>query len=224
MLTLLVTTECVPHPNVRNAELFGTCGRSSTWHSRARPAGAFRFVPSILTCDVVSDWCDGLSVLLNSNDAGESPSSPRRAALTVVPFAALMVGLGLLVLFGLSLPSSSAPSDDDVVSAVAALWVIGVTALVLSVLLATIGSFRLVWFTAAGIVVVMSFVGWRVTQPLDTAWLDACDYGTNSGDRCIAGDGAPPQLIRVAWPVAGALIGLLGAALSRATRRFAPTA
>lgn len=149
----------------------------------------------------------------------DNEASPSRGSvLKILPLAALALGLGLFVLLGLSLPSSSAPSQDGVVTAVVALWALGVVAMGSSVLLANVGPQHLRLAVGAGLVALMTFVGWRVALRLDVVWIDACEFGSGSGDRCVDRDGSAPDIIGVVWPVGGASIGLIAAALGLATR------
>lgn len=129
--------------------------------------------------------------------------SPRRAALGFVPFAALGVTVCVAVLWVLTLPSSHAQSEDSVIAAVAVMWLAAVGCLVVAAW--TAGDRR----ARRGGTLSISFLlllalGWVVARRVDSAWIDACEFG-HSGDRCMSGDGSAPPLVLAAWPIAAAV-------------------
>ena len=136
-------------------------------------------------------------------DEAEPSVSPRRAALGLVPFAALGVAVCVAVLWALTLPSSHAQSEDSVIVAVAVMWLAVVSCLVVAAW--TAGDRR----ARRGGTLSISFLlllalGWVVARRIDSAWIDACEFG-QSGDRCTNGDGSAPPLVLAAWPIAGAV-------------------
>lgn len=146
------------------------------------------------------------------------PPSSRRTALSLVPFAALIVSVMVAVLWGLTLPSSSPPSMDAVWSAVFVFWLLAIGCLVTTALWAT-GGPRTRWLLLV-MTALLVVGGWRVSGRIDTAWIDACDFG-GSGDRCIDGSGSAPNTILAVWLLSGALIGGMCAALAAIGQRAA---
>jgi hypothetical protein len=71
------------------------------------------------------------------------------------------------------------------------MWVLSITFLFVSAVWASTVSTRIRRAVAVGIALCLVAVGWWVSGVLDRVWTDACDFGTGSGDRCIAGGGAP---------------------------------
>lgn len=149
------------------------------------------------------------------------PRSARSVALLATPFAGLVVAIGLAVLYGLTLPNSSSPSDDAAANAVLVMWLAAVAALVVGAWSAgerqSVGrAVLLVTF------VTLAALGLFVARRVDAAWVDACDFG-GSGDRCTGGDASAPTWVMMAWPTAGAVVaaccGMIAAAGRRAGRK-----
>ncbi len=125
-------------------------------------------------------------------------------ALRTVPFGGLVIAIGMAMLLGLTLPSSSPPSEDAAASTALVMWIAAVAALAASACSTGLRppirrSVLLVCLLTEAV------LGWVVARRLEGAWVDACDFG-GSGDRCIASDGSAPAWVTIAWPVAGALI------------------
>ena len=118
-----------------------------------------------------------------------SASGIRRAGLSLVPLAAIVVTVAAAIAYGMTIPSSSPPSQDDVTSAAILMWVLSITFLVVSAVWASTVSTGVRRAVAVGIALCLVAVGWWVSGVLDRVWTDACDFGTGSGDRCIAGGG-----------------------------------
>lgn len=190
------------------------------WHpSAARPLSVPLRTRGALAWDEVRMASSVVMSMANSIRGEDVTLSPQRAGLLLVPFAAVMIGLFVLVLVWLSIPPSSSPAEDSAVAAAGGLWVLGVVAMIVGVGLGTIDSSRIGWSVGASIVVAMTLVGWFVAGRFDVAWLDSCNFGTNSGDRCISRDGSAPRLIGAAWPIAGSLIGAVGIGMASMVRR-----
>lgn len=146
-----------------------------------------------------------------------SASGIRRAGLSLVPFAAVVFTVTAAIAYAVTIPSSSPPSQDDVTSAAILMWVLSITCLVVSAVWASTVSTRIRRAVAVGIALCLVAAGWWVSGVLDRVWRDACDFGTGSGGRCIAGGGAPGW-VRLVWPTFGLLIGGLCAGVAAIAR------
>ena len=120
-----------------------------------------------------------------------SAPSIRRAGLSLVPFAAILVTVVAAVIYGLTIPSSSPPSQDDVTSAAILVWLLSIVFLFVSAVWASTVSTGVRGAVAVCITLCLVAVGSWVSRVLDRSSVDACDFGTGSGDRCIAGGGTP---------------------------------
>ena len=141
----------------------------------------------------------------------------RRAGLSLVPFAAIVVTVAAVIAYGVTIPSSSPPSEDDVTSAAILMWVLSITFLGMSAMCASTVSTRIRRAVAVGIALCLVAVSWWVAGVLDRVWADACDFGTGSGDRCISGGGAPGW-VPLVWPTFSLLIGGLCAGVAAIAR------
>ena len=135
----------------------------------------------------------------------------RRAGLSLIPLAAILLAIALALLTALTLPSSSSPSQDAAWTTVFWFWVLAVVALVVSACAAN-GPTHRRRLVLLGVVATFALIGWWVSRRLDVAWLDACDFA-GSGDRCIGRDGSAPLWVLAAWPLAGLTVGCLSAGI-----------
>jgi len=144
----------------------------------------------------------------------EQAHRTRRAGLSLVPLGAVVVAVAAAVLYALTLPSSSSSSDRAVMLAVIVLWVLSIAFLAISAMLISTVSPRQRRVVASGIALILAAAGWWVSRRLDHAWVDACDSGTGSGNRCLGGGGSAPGWVLLLWPAFGLLIGGLCAGVA----------